>query len=105
VADSAVQRELTQEGRARRRRLTHDSKGCRDCYREVQAAPILAQLCRREVHGQAATGKLQPTISDRGSDTLTGFLDGSCGHADQKERSLSTTVVGLHLDASRLETD
>jgi hypothetical protein len=66
---------------------------------------MFPQLRRCQIDGQPSTGKCQPAVADRGSDALASFLNGRSGQAYKHERSFSPTVVRLHLNASRLETD
>jgi hypothetical protein len=105
MGDGTIESELAQKRRARWGRCSENSKRHGNSDWKVQPTSLLSKLGRRKVDRQAPARKPKLAVSDRGSDAFAGFLDRSCGHAHQQERGISTTVVGLYLDAPRFEAD
>src|SRR5216683_2843509 len=75
MADSAVERKLTEKGAALGHPPTRFSQ--RDCnrYRQIERGAGLPHLRRREIHGEALTRKCEAAVLDRRPHTLARFLD------------------------------
>jgi hypothetical protein len=75
VTYGAVEREFAQERGASRRPPAHHRERDRDRDRKIEAAAYFPKLCRREVHRQPLTWKLQHAVADCRSNALTRLLD------------------------------
>jgi len=67
--------------------------------REIESRSLLAQLCRREIHGEPPIGPVQLGRGDAATDALLGLLAGPVGQADDCERRQPVLEVRLDLDA------
>ena len=104
VADGAVQRQLADEGGARRRALLGHGQRDGHGHGEVEAAALLAQLGRGEVDRQPPEREAQAAVAQRGPDALPRLFDARVTETDQVEGDVSGCDVDLDLDQDAFET-
>jgi hypothetical protein len=106
-AQATVERQLADGSGAFERGPRQLLGRCEKCQRnrQVKAGSLLAQLGRREVHGDAAVREAQLGRGDPASDPLTRLLAGAVGETDDREAGQAVADVGFDVDAPRLESD
>ena len=104
---ASVERELTDRGVLSEplggnltRRRQH-----RQCDREVEARPFLAEARRREVDGDPLQRPLELRRADPAPHTVLRLCARAVGEPDDREAGDAAVDVRLHLDAAWLETD
>ena len=104
---AAVQSQLPQRRMLREsfgRHLARRSQ-YRERDREVESRPLLAQACRREIHGYPSQRPLQLGTCDAAANALLRLLASLVGQTDDGEAGDAPLQVGLHLDRAGLQTD
>ena len=106
-AQPAVERELADRRRAleraSRQLLRRGEQRERDG--QIEAGALLAQLGRREVHGDSPLREVQLRGCDPRADALPRLLARPVGEADDREARKPVANVRLDVDPPRLETD
>ena len=106
MLDAAVQRQLTQEHSAGD--VSRDLAGARQDAngdREVVGRAGLLQIGGRQVHRDAAHGKLETRVSNRGSHPLLGLLNGSVRQTHDVERGQAGRDIHLRLNHGAVQAD
>jgi len=103
-AQVAAQRKLAQHGPAARRlhllRADHDPE--RD--RQIERGATLAEIGRRQVHGDAPRRVLIAAVANGSSDALTSLLQRGVRQPDDREARQARSYVHLHADDATIET-
>ena len=97
-AQRAVERELTEQRRAREAEAAPLAGEHRGGDGEVEAGALLGQLRGGEVDGQLPRREVEPGVAHGRLDPHPRLLDGAIGQADDGEPRQAAADVGLHRD-------
>ncbi len=107
MAQRAVERKLAEKQRAVevcRNLFGQDQQGHRNG--EIVRGPLLAQVCRRQVHSDPAPGIAEAGIDDCGPHAFGRLLHGRVGQAHQRYRGQGAGVeVRFYFDDGAVESD
>ena len=106
-ADGARERELAEQGNAleRRARDLAESGERGDGDGQIEGRAGLAQVGRREVHGDAVLGHEDAELPERRADAHAALADGAVGQADHLEPAWSARARHLDPHGSSVEAE
>ena len=110
-AHAAVERQLAHQERAIESARLHEAGGAEDAHRhrQIEGRALLAQVRRRQVHGDPVDRELEPRVADRGPNPVPALAHGrireshGCVGRQSRVTSTSTKTVAASIPESVAE--